>query len=639
MAFSSANLKSTTDSFASNDSDTETNVTFELEGMGSPSDGLALKSETTDGSPCDFSKLESTFSDACSHRRVPWSFNDRVADVHLIGGYRSQMKPKFWARELQFEMDAQMKDYLLEGICDGFHIVDVDADVPGYHRANYRSVLCGEACACINGVMFQEIIEDKLVLSSHEPLCIHALGAVPKRDGGYRPIVDCKRPLFRSINNYMCTTFRNFKYKSTDDVCDLMQQGAYMASVDVASAYRSISVHPSDWDFQGLRWIIDQEPCFLRDTRLCFGLRCAPYIFTCISDFIVRAMRRRGYAVVNYLDDFWLQGATFETCQVAQLELISLLGNLGFFVSWKKCSSPATKVRYLGMLFDSDNMTISLPQDKLGMLHSELAFFRGKTRATKHQIRRLCGVVAHCAKVVRGGRTFSRRMIDLLKGMPDGVKRIYLNKEFHTDLRWWLDFAVHFNGTSVVIRRNDGTGPSFYTDASLSGYGLVHNADWVAGYFNTSLVPVDYSLLTRHLHWLNVDVSEPANINVLELVPVLVAAYRYCSVWSGQHVVCYSDNSQVVGAVNKGTSINKTSMCILRELFWLSASYNFHLTARHVPGCTNIVPDLLSRISCTNVCSHIADYSLCCSDSVGGLGQGDFRRGGGGVVGEYQIDA
>ena len=172
-------------------------------------------------------------------------------------------------------------------------------------------------------------------------------------------------------------------------------------------------------------WPIEGELMPLWDVRLSFGLRCAPNIFTEISNFIARTMSRVGFGcVANYLDDFLVFGKTFQECQLAQSTLISILGDLGFLVSWKKCSTPSTCVRYLGILINSVSMSLSLPEDKLLKMRAELLFFQGRTRATKRQIQRLCGVTAHCAKVVRGGRTFSRRIMDLLAGLTGKNPRI-----------------------------------------------------------------------------------------------------------------------------------------------------------------------------------------------------------------------
>lgn len=51
-----------------------------------------------------------------------------------------------------------------------------------------------------------------------------------------------------------------------------------------------------------------------------------------------------------------------------------------------------------------------------------------------------------------------------------------------------------------------------------------------------------------------------------------------------------------VASLNKGSSRNNFVMQCLRKLFWLSASFNFNITARHLPGCLNIGADAASRL-------------------------------------------
>ena len=64
--------------------------------------------------------------------------------------------------------------------------------------------------------------------------------------------------------------------------------------------------------------------------------------------------------------------------------------------------------------------------------------------------------------------------------------------------------------------------------------------------------------------------------------------------------------------LNKGVSTNALSMQLLRELFWLSATNNFHITGRHIPGVDNIVPDMLSRVHTSNDLYAMNSFSLCC---------------------------
>lgn len=167
--------------------------------------------------------------------------------------------------------------------------------------------------------------------------------------------------------------------------------------------------------------------------------------------------------VVNYLDDFILFGVSFDQCQYFQPVLIDLLGSLGFRVAWSKCSTPLNRSRYLGVIFDSESLELWLPDEKLGALRAELLYFKDKERATRHQLQRLCGLIAHASKLVRSGRNFSRRLIDKLNGL-EHKNRICLGAEFRKDINRWLQLATQFNGVSRVIFYHSYD-VSIYTDA------------------------------------------------------------------------------------------------------------------------------------------------------------------------------
>lgn len=458
---------------------------------------------------CDDGRSSTT----CNWYRI--SMHDRLQHNHNIQGQRSQMNLNGWRHELGFETDMQLKDYLWNGVKDGFHIIDCDAEVPQYECFNYSSALQGKAHEMIDELIRTEIAEGKYILSKTKPRNVHAIGAVPKSDHSYRPITDCKRPLFASVNNYMNTTHQSFSFATVDDVADLMVPHCYMASVDISAAYRSITINPSDWDSQGISWIVDGEKKYYKDTRLCFGAKCAPFLFTQISRFITRCMARRGFVnVIGYIDDFWISEQSFDRCAAAQAALLELLGDLGFRVSWHKCISPCQSIRYLGIIFNSVSMTMSLPQDKILKVKHELSFFVVRTRATKHQLQRLCGVLSHASKVIYGGRVFSRRIIDLLKGLPDRNVRLKLSTEFKEDLNWWRECAAVFNGHATIVPHHYTEEITLQTDASKGGYGIVVNDDWMAGYVNCDLIPQHVEELNeQHNHWKNQIVPELFNIN------------------------------------------------------------------------------------------------------------------------------
>ena len=208
----------------------------------------------------------------------------------------------------------------------------------------------------------------------------------------------------------MTETFSSFSYKSIDTVTSMLCKDDFMAVTNIASAYRSVLIRPCDRTVQGVSWEIDGKQEWLEDHFLSFGTWAALFIFSRITDSIVRHLETRGIRAVNYLDDFLVMGSTWQECKEAQLYLHSVLQSLGFYISYPKLVSPSQLVIYLGILIDSVTMKLSPPEEKMVKLHHELHFFEGKSKATEKQLQCLCGILGHCATLVKGGRTFSRQV-------------------------------------------------------------------------------------------------------------------------------------------------------------------------------------------------------------------------------------
>lgn len=110
------------------------------------------------------------------------------------------------------------------------------------------------------------------------------------------------------------------------------------------------------------------------------------------------------------------------------------------------------------------------------------------------------------------------------------------------------------------------------------------------------------------------------NINFLELIPVYLALNDLTASYNSCHFVCFTDNTQVKTVINKGVSSNASSMELLRKIFWLTVKSNSYVTARYIPGTSNVLADTLSRLV-VNTGNDIRYYQLCCSP-----GTGDRRR-------------
>ena len=116
--------------------------------------------------------------------------------------------------------------------------------------------------------------------------------------------------------------------------------------------------------------------------------------------------------LIHYLDDFLLFGPPRSTDCNKSLELAcSTCSELGFTAH--KIEGPASSITFLGIEIDSIAAQLRLPQDKLTQLTSELKQWHNHRSCTKRQLLSLIGSLSHASKVVRPGRTFLRRLIDL----------------------------------------------------------------------------------------------------------------------------------------------------------------------------------------------------------------------------------
>ena len=85
------------------------------------------------------------------------------------------------------------------------------------------------------------------------------------------------------------------------------------------------------------------------------------------------------------------------------------------------------------------------------------------------------------------------------------------------------------------------------------------------------------------------------NITLKELVPVVLACAVWGPLWFGARVVAHVDNEAAVAVLNSGYSKEGEIMHLIRSLFFIVASYQISLSARHIPGTQNGAADAISR--------------------------------------------
>ena len=93
-----------------------------------------------------------------------------------------------------------------------------------------------------------------------------------------------------------------------------------------------------------------------------------------------------------------------------------------------------------------------------------------------------------------------------------------------------------------------------------------------------------------------IDIYDKTNINELELWPIVEGLRCWYPEFKDKSVTIFTDNTQVMYMLSKGTCTNTTCMAWLREIFWIKKIFNIHIVAKYVNTKSNLVADTLSRI-------------------------------------------
>ena len=259
--------------------------------------------------------------------------------------------------------------------------------------------------------------------------------------------------------------------------------GAMMAKFDVEAAYRNVAVHPEDRYLLGIKW----RGQFFVDLALPFGLRSAQYIFNSIADMVewIIINRYNVADLMHYLDDFLTADpARSNQCANNLQTALAVCRSLGLPLHPGKCIGPLTCLTVLGIELDSVQQVARLPADKLVALKELIQLWRNKRWCTRRQLESLIGHLHHAAKVVWPGRTFLRRMIDLLCCFRTRDHPIRLNVEFHKYIQWWSDVLTSWHGVSFWLFpcMSASTDVEVTSDAAGSlGFGAYFKNEWFSG--------------------------------------------------------------------------------------------------------------------------------------------------------------
>ena len=365
-------------------------------------------------------------------------------------------------------------------------------------------------------------------------------------------------------------------------------RSAYLAKLDIRHAFRICPVRLDQLYLLGFRW----NHMFFVDTRLPFGSRSSPFIFSSVASLLCWVLIHVcGIALlIHYLDDYLIVSPSLSDCSRDMKLFLDVCDAVGVPIASNKTEGPSQCLVFLGVEIDARLQVVRLPADKLTRLLNDLRDWGGRASCTRRELESLIGTLSFAAHVVRPGRLFVRRLINLASSIPSRDTPIQMSTDAKADIDWWARFVTSWNGVSMIpSATHTSASLELFSDASFVGIGAYCGNAWFSA-------PLPVQLLDR-VH--ATDRKSRLHINVFELLAVVGAVFTWGRAWRDSSVIIFTDNKCVVDVWRSTASTSPHILSLLRPLFFFCAENNIHLKFSHIPGHTNSRADALSRLQVT----------------------------------------
>lgn len=404
------------------------------------------------------------------------------------------------------------------------------------------------------------------------------------KDKTYRLIHNVKRI------NQECIVSTRFKMENLAVVLPLIPQFAWFTSWDIVQGFYNVLIHPNFrkyfcFDWKGRRF---------QFRALSMGSSESPRIFSKVVKASVYAARRLGLSVFSYMDDTMCMALSYLEAANASVEYGKLLEHLGFLLHPKKSVRlPTQCITYLGMIIDSRDMTVAIPEEKRSKLDSLVRSLLKEVYAKKPvSIRKaasLVGFQISCLLALPYGRAHYRsleyeRNRGLLDSNRDFDAKMILSWNVLPDLEWW-------RGLPRVLK-NSFLPPKFslflVTDASLQGWGAVCGDQKLAG------------------TW---DFDDTIEIAFLELKAIWLAVKHLSHILQDQVIHLSTDNQVAQCYVNKMGGRRPSYNRVAVKIWALLEARNAFMSAFYVKSSDNVA-DPLSRLSSSRSLDRFRDIEF-----------------------------
>ena len=170
---------------------------------------------------------------------------------------------------------------------------------------------------------------------------------------------------------------------------------------------------------------------------------------------------------------------TREECQRKVDVILDVFSRLGVPIAEDKLKGPSQCITFLGIEIDSLAMVCRLPSDKLSALSFLLCLWQDRRKCTKRELLSLIGSLSFACKVIKPGRIFLRRLINLSTKVSKLSHHLDISSSVRADLAMWSCLLKSWNGVEVFQTMPlTSVDLNLYLDPSFHDFGCFFNGSW-----------------------------------------------------------------------------------------------------------------------------------------------------------------
>ena len=252
---------------------------------------------------------------------------------------------------------------------------------------------------------------------------------------------------------------------------DLLQEHNFWIRIDLKDTYFGIPLGKNSRKYIRFQW----EGNLYEFLCLGFGLGPAPLIFAKLLKIPVALLSRINVRIIIFLDDMSVMAQTLKEISQANETLIFLLQNLSFVINLKMSQlTPVKEIEFLGLVINSVNMTLALPEEKVLDIQNKCAQLIASPKTTIMESTKLPGKLSFTVQAVLPEkiqcRYLQQQQIQAMRETNSYQTKAELNQQSLAELKWWKENLLLQNNRPLKI---EIPLVIIQTDASKTGCGAV----------------------------------------------------------------------------------------------------------------------------------------------------------------------